>query len=404
MKILAVIIIPPHLQVSGAVNAAKALSLAITEYCDVDIAIMSDRECTSALGNANLFERRSTNPLQFTQGFLPNKFRTLLYQSDIPLLIKRGNYDLIHLHNPIPSLEMKRVAKACVDQSIPYVISTHGFVEVLNKDRAYSLNLFERMMGTLLIDYPLKYVLEHAEMIFALSPNEYPMFEEIGIPKSKLVVVTNGVSLSRPADSRVLEQVTQRFNLLPPESKLQNKRPLIGFYLGNHTRNKGIQVLLDALQLVEVPYLFIIGGKKRSEIDYHRYEQASTDEQKIVFTDFLTDDEVIALHGYADLFVFPTLADTLPLVVLEAMAQGTPVLSTYVGGIPYQLDESCGFLIPPNDPGSLARAIENAANDLDHLARMGDNAIHKVEQRFTWTSSAKEAYDFYCHILNVHQS
>ena len=65
-------------------------------------------------------------------------------------------------------------------------------------------------------------------------------------------------------------------------------------------------------------------------------------DQQIIVTGRLRDDEVGAALRRSDLFVFPTLADTFPLVVLEAMAHGVPVLASRVGGIPHQLDERCG--------------------------------------------------------------
>ena len=81
----------------------------------------------------------------------------------------------------------------------------------------------------------------------------------------------------------------------------------------------------------------------------------------------LSDAEVGALMRRADLFVFPTLADTLPLVVFEAMAQAVPVLASAVGGIPYQIDPGCGQLVPPNDAAALAAAIERLVQDRARL-------------------------------------
>ncbi len=133
MKVLAAIIIPPHLNASGAVNAALYLSRALAEYCQIDISLMSAVDAKEDFDRATLLQLKSRNLLSFTQKFLPDRFRTLFYQANIPELIAAGDYDLVHIHNPIPALEMKRVAQASLAKGIPYVVSTHGFVEVLGR-------------------------------------------------------------------------------------------------------------------------------------------------------------------------------------------------------------------------------------------------------------------------------
>jgi starch synthase len=402
MRILAAVIIPPHLSVSGAVNAAKSLSQALAEHCEVDVAIMGRVVRTSVLGRARLLERESWNPLKFTEGFLPNKFRTLFYRSDIPDLIRQGAYDLVHIHNPFPTLEMKRIAKTCLKMQIPYVVSTHGFVEVLGMKTAYSLNFLERIAGGIFVERPLSYVIGHATMVFALSPNEYPLLLGMGIPQHKLAVVSNGVDAKyfEPPHQEQIASICAKFNLPIEKARLLQNNVLVGFFLGNHTKNKGLHILLEAfLHHVKIPYLLIIGGQKRTEVDYATYERRSSKSQRIVFTDFLTEEEVSSIYAYADLFIFPSLADTFPLVVLDAMASGLPVLSTYVGGIPYQVDESCGFLVKPGDPVALADAINQITVDRDQLAWKGEQARLRVRERFLWPQSAIQAFSLYEKIL-----
>jgi starch synthase len=383
------------------VNAAKSLSQALAEHCEVDVAVMGRTVQTSFLGGARLLERESQNPLKFTEGFLPDKFRTLLYRSDIPDVIRQGAYDLVHIHNPIPTLEMKRVAEVCVKMRLPYVVSTHGIIEVLNRKTAYHLNFLEHTAGRILVDRPLNYVMQHANMVFALSPYEYPLLMGMGIPKHKLAVVSNGFDekYCAPADQEQIMSMCTKFDLTIDKEQLLKNNVLVGFFLGNHTRNKGLHILLEAIRRVKAPYLLIIGGKKRSEIDYAIYERRVISSQRIVFTDFLTEEELSAIYAYADIFIFPSLADTLPLVVLDAMAAGLPILSTYVGGIPYQVDESCGYLVEPGDPVALADAIHQITVDRDQLAWQGEQARLRVRERFLWPKSAAQAFSLYEKIL-----
>lgn len=397
MKVLAAIVIPPHLRSSGAVNAGTALSKALAHYCTIDVALMSTEERCEPLGAARLLQRRSRNILAWTQGFLPNKFRSLLYRSDIPNLIRRGSYDLVHIHNVIPTLEMKRIAHACVERGIPYVVATHGFVEATSKGAAYGLGWPERIAWKLLIERPLSYVVGHASNLFIGAPTELPLLAQLGVTADRTVLVTNGVDplYLEPAPAADIAAVCAKFDL--PRAK--DECTPVGFFLANHTENKGLWVLLDAFSTTKRPYLLIVGGKQR-DYNYQRYMARCAPNQHIVFTDYLTETEVRALFQYADLFIFPTLADTLPLVILEAMASGLPILSTTVGGIPYQVDESYGCLVPPGDVVALQQAFEKLTSNMKRLPIMGQQAKAVVKHRFNWDESAQRAYAAYQAILD----
>ena len=335
-------------------------------------------------------KRKCHNLFSFTQGWLPNKFRTLFYRSDIPDLVSQ--YDLVHIHNPIPALEMKRIAKACVARKIPYVVTTHGFTEVLGLGEAYKLGLLESIAGSFFISKPLSYVIQHAAKICCLAPQDQDLLLKRSVPSEKLVVTPNGVEdrCYEPPMPEDFQNVYEKWNL--PANK--DAKVPVCFFLANHTRNKGLDTLLEAFSASQHPYCLIVGGKKR-DFDYDRYSRVSNNQQRILFTDMLSDREIHALHHYSDLFVFPSRADTLPLVVLEAMAAGRPVLSTRVGGIPFQIDDQCGRLVEPNDPNALRAAFEDLVSDRSRLAAMGQAALAKVRERFDWNHSAESTFEVY---------
>lgn len=396
MKVLAAIIIPPHLSASGAVTAAIHLSTHLADYCQIDIALMADRNAEEKVGNASLFKRNARNPLWFTKRVLPDKFRTLFYTSDIPQMIAQGDYELVHIHNPIPALEMKRIAAACLKRKLPYIVSTHGFVEITALEQAYRLNPLERIAGQLWLHQPFHYVVDHADLLFGLSPADLPLLHSLGVPESKIALVPNGVDelyYQQPTEAAI-RRICHKFALPYP------KPPNIPVccFLGNHTRNKGLDILVEAFQQTAQPYLLLVGGKKR-DYPYEQFAAQCGPQQRMVFTDRLDEQEILGLFCYADLFVFPSLADTLPLVILEAMATGLPVLSTTVGGIPHQVSSACGLLVPPGDALAFRNGFEQLVQNPEQLKSMGVNAQQRVKELFDWQQSATIAYKHYEQLL-----
>jgi glycosyltransferase involved in cell wall biosynthesis len=92
---------------------------------------------------------------------------------------------------------------------------------------------------------------------------------------------------------------------------------------------------------------------------------------------------LIDLYAQADVFVFPTLADVLPLAIMEAMASGLPVVTTNVGAIGEQItDGVTGFLIPPDDVNALCTCTMRLAEDPTLRRGMGIAAREAAEQKF----------------------
>ena len=105
------------------------------------------------------------------------------------------------------------------------------------------------------------------------------------------------------------------------------------------------------------------------------------------------------MYHSSDVFVYPTRGDTLPLVILEAMAQGLPVVSTPIAGVPYEVTPDCGRIVPVDDPVLTAAACDEILGDAARRAEMGHAARERVESVFTWSRAAAAAHEEYCKIL-----
>jgi len=104
--------------------------------------------------------------------------------------------------------------------------------------------------------------------------------------------------------------------------------------------------------------------------------------------------ELRALYARADVFVFPTLADVLPLAIMEAMASGLPVITTDVGAIVEQIEDGVtGLLIPPNDVDALSAATQRLVEEAPLRFQMGAAARHVADERFNGSTNYARLLD-----------
>jgi alpha-maltose-1-phosphate synthase len=113
----------------------------------------------------------------------------------------------------------------------------------------------------------------------------------------------------------------------------------------------------------------------------------------------LAKREVIQLLTHATVFVCPSLYEPLGIVNLEAMACGTAVVGSRVGGVPEVVaDGETGLLVPPGDPAALASAINVLLADEHRAAQMGRLGRARAEAEFGWASIAAQTVALYAEL------
>jgi glycosyltransferase involved in cell wall biosynthesis len=101
-------------------------------------------------------------------------------------------------------------------------------------------------------------------------------------------------------------------------------------------------------------------------------------------------------YSAADLFITTPWYEPFGITPLEAMACGTPVVGTNVGGIKYSVaDGKTGFLVPPRDPAALAAKVAFLLSNQDLLQRMSAQALARVNALFTWKKVANMLSSIY---------
>jgi len=200
-----------------------------------------------------------------------------------------------------------------------------------------------------------------------------------GYPASRLVTVHNGIE---PAE------VTEPVRLADGPIVLEVARL---------AEVKGQRTLLEALGSVEATAV-LVGRDLEQGGAYERLLRAEAERLgvagRVVFTGYRAD--VPALLAGCDVFCLPSRAEGLPLVVLEAMAQGKPVVATAVGGTPeLVVDGVTGVLVPPGDARALADALSALLTDTDRARRLGEAGRERVLREFSAAAAAERVLELY---------
>ena len=122
--------------------------------------------------------------------------------------------------------------------------------------------------------------------------------------------------------------------------------------------------------------------------------------EKVIFTGSIAHDELRAYYNAADVFVLPSHYESLGFVAIEAMACGTPVIASRVGGIPSIVDHgSTGYLIPWRCPEAFAAQIEVLLQNEDLYGFMSEQAL-KRSCSLSWDSTATTVSHYYAEIIS----
>jgi glycosyltransferase involved in cell wall biosynthesis len=161
-------------------------------------------------------------------------------------------------------------------------------------------------------------------------------------------------------------------------------------FVGRLASNKGLLPLVEAFATLArhdpTATLVLVGedGGMRPEVE--RRVKALGLGDRVRLPGFVADDRLLAAaFREARLFVLPSEYEAFGLVLLEALAQGTPVVASRVGGIPEFLeDDKAGRLVPPNDPSKLAETIVALWDDEPTRQRLGSYGRDFVVSKYSW--------------------
>jgi glycosyltransferase involved in cell wall biosynthesis len=233
--------------------------------------------------------------------------------------------------------------------------------------------------------------LQRADAIIAVSEHtRRDVTRLMGIPADRMTVIHGGVDQAfRPIEARAeLERVRAEYDL-----------PLrFVLFFGTLEPRKNLVTLLEAYAalLQEDPALapLVVAGRKgwRYQESLRRIRDRGLTE-RVVLTDWVRDEDVPALLNLAQVLVFPSRYEGFGLPPLEAMACGTPVISSNAASLPEVVGDA-GVLVEPLDAAALAAALRRVLQDEALRRELRAKGLRQAS-RFTWERAARETLAVY---------
>jgi glycosyltransferase involved in cell wall biosynthesis len=227
-----------------------------------------------------------------------------------------------------------------------------------------------------LIGVPFRYIFNSifskAKKVISLGGNLTSFLKRTSAG-DKLVTIPNAVNVPAEVSERADDDSVLTF-----------------LFVARFAANKGIVVLMNAIeQLNNEGYSeklrFLLAGKGPLYEEFKKRYRFPN----IELLGFITDDQLTELYKEADVFVFPTLFEGMPTVVLEAMSYKLPVIVSDVGATAELVSSDNGFLIKANSVDELKAAIKKISSmSRSERKMLGEHSLRKVEDRFTWEKVA----------------
>lgn len=309
-------------------------------------------------------------------------------------------YDLIHSHywmSGMAAIELKKIWK------IPFIQMFHT-LGVMKNRVAQSPDEIEgdyRILGE-------REVLKTADKVIAATPAEYAQLLWLyQTNPDKIVVISPGVDVAR-------------FYPIPPDEA----KEYIGvtpcgrmlLFVGRIEPLKGLDVLIDAIGIMhknevmrDYPFcLAIIGGEtdvstEQADLELSRIKELTVRvgiSGLVTFLGKRSQDSLPYYYSAAEAVVVPSQYESFGMVALEAMACGTPVVASQIGGLAYLVQDGItGYTVPVDEPIELANRLALLLQDRYLRDQLGRQAV-QVAQNYTWDKIASKILSVYDEMLS----
>lgn len=304
----------------------------------------------------------------------------------LPKTIKNEDIDILH----VPVHWYNQISPFLFNREIKKVLTIHDLTPILfPKLHTRETNLTWQTS--------LKLIKNQTNMIICDSVGtKNDCITHLNIPEKRLKVIP----LAADEQYKPLKDINKIKEDLKREYDIDY--PFI-LFVGTLEKRKNIPTLIKSFYKLKKSKLnhklVIVGGKGWKYTQIFNIIKDLNLENDVIFTDYVSDENLVKLYNAADLFVYPSLYEGFGLPPLEAMACGCPVITSNTSSLPEVVGDA-GIMVDPNNSNSLAESMIKILKNNQLKEDMGRKSLERASM-FSWKKTAKETWDVYKEVLKL---
>lgn len=303
-------------------------------------------------------------------------------QIALPKAIEQENIDLMHFTSNTASVNIK----------CPFILTLH---DIIYLEKFFSKGSLYQVAGHFYRRWNVPKIAPKAEYVLTVSEFEKLQIQKsLGIKYTQLKAIYNAYNQNfrMIEDEEALEQVRKKYNL--PCDFI--------FFLGNKAPKKNMKRVLEAyaayIDQNLTPLNLVIAESSENDIMQLLTEINRKDIfEKIILIGYVQHSELPYIYNLATLFLYPSLRESFGIPIIEAMACGTPVITSNTSAMPEVADDAA-MLVNPFDVEAITQAIKKVLENkklYNHLKYSGLNRA----MAFSWENTAQKTINLYNDIL-----
>ena len=320
------------------------------------------------------YDKRIVGPLNFGRASMRKVFSPLWTNFFLPRALKREGIDLLFCPNFVSPLK-----KVCET-----IIVIHDLAAILFPgvhDKIYSFYLRNMLSVTC----------RKIDRIITVSEaSKRDVIRLFKVPENRIRVIYSAVEdIFRPVDDpEMIKRIVRKYGLV--------KNFIL--YVGTLERRKNVTSLIKAYGKLRKNkqisrQLAVVGKKGWRYPDIAKAIRNSDFERDILLAGYVPDEDLVYIYNAADLFVYPSLYEGFGFPPLEAMACGTPVITSHVTALPEVVGDAA-ILVDPEDIDGLAEAMHDVLSQNSLRLKLIEKGLERVKH-FSWENVAKKTLSVY---------
>lgn len=295
-------------------------------------------------------------------------------------ILKERRYTLLICHTPMGGVVTRIAARICA--VAPVIYMAHGF------HFYQGAPLINRVLYK-----PMEQFLAHwTDGLIVINQEDYEAAKHFRLRKNGKVYLTNGIGADVQKIQKTIidkKQKRKEFGI--------DENSFVVLNIGEMITRKNQRAAIEAMSFVENDRsVLLICGRGEKEQELRSLAEAKELKERVIFAGFRCDiSEILKI---ADVFLFPSYQEGLPVAVIEAMAAGLPIICSNIRGNRDLVDRNGGFLVEPDDVEAMGRYIDYLSVMKASCSHMGEHN-EKTARKYSVDSVMLEMEKIYEDII-----